>query len=89
MELFEQLYDRRVLVRLVGVRLSHLVSGGQQIDMFGDSEETIKLYQAMDKMRDRYGQDAVKRAVAMGSKGIGRANPFNGQPPVIPAHRRA
>ena len=89
MELFEQLYDRRVLVRLVGVRLSHLVSGGQQIDMFGDSEETIKLYQAMDKMRDRYGQDAVKRAVGMDSKGIGRANPFNGQPPVIPAHRRA
>jgi DNA polymerase-4 len=89
MQLFEQLYDRRVLVRLVGVRLSNLVSGGQQIDMFGDSEETIKLYQAMDKMRDRYGQDAVKRAVAMGSKGIGRTNPFNGQPPVIPAHRRA
>jgi DNA polymerase-4 len=89
MQLFEQLYDRRVLVRLVGVRLSNLVSGGQQIDMFGDSEETIKLYQAMDKMRDRYGQDAVKRAVGMDSKGIGRANPFNGQPPVIPAHRRA
>jgi len=49
----------------------------------------IKLYQAMDAMRNRYGQDAVKRAVGMGSRGIGRSNPFNGQPPVIPAHRRA
>lgn len=88
-ELFDKLYDRRVLIRLVGVRLSHLVGGGQQINLFEDSEELIKLYQAMDKMRNRYGQDAVKRAVAMGSKGIGRMNPFNGQPPVIPAHRRA
>jgi DNA polymerase-4 len=88
-ELFNQLYDRRVLIRLVGVRLSHLVGGGQQINLFEDNEEMIKLYQAMDKMRNRYGQDAVKRAVAMGSKGIGRSNPFNGQPPVIPAHRRA
>mgnify|MGYP000002893262 CR=1 FL=1 len=89
-ELFDQLYDRRVLIRLVGVRFSHLVGGGYQINLFEDSEELINLYQAMDKMRNRYGQDAVKRAVAMGSKGIGRnGNPFNGQPIVIPAHRRA
>lgn len=88
-ELFAQLYHRRVLVRLVGVRLSHLVGGGHQINLFEETEETINLYQAMDRMRNRYGQDAVKRAVAMGSKGIGRTNPFNGQPPVIPAHRRA
>lgn len=88
-DLFTELYDRRVLVRLVGVRLSHLVGGGHQIDLFRETEETINLYQAMDRMRNRYGQDAVKRAVAMGSRGIGRMNPFNGQPPVIPAHRRA
>jgi DNA polymerase-4 len=89
-ELFDQLYDRRVLIRLVGVRFSHLVGGGYQINLFEDSEELINLYEAMDKMRNRYGQDAVKRAVAMGSKGIGRnGNPFNGQPIVIPAHRRA
>lgn len=88
-ELFNKLYDRRVLIRLVGVRFSHLVGGGYQINLFEDSEELINLYQAMDKMRNKYGQDAVKRAVAMGSRGIGRMNPFNGQPPVIPAHRRA
>ena len=88
-ELFEQLNDRRILIRLVGVRYSHLVGGAYQINLFEDTEEIINLYQAMDKMRNRYGQDAVKRAVAMGSKGIGRSNHFNGQPPVIPAHRRA
>jgi DNA polymerase-4 len=88
-ELFDLLYDRRVLIRLVGVRFSHLVGGSYQINLFEDTEEMIRLYQAMDKIRNTYGQDAVKRAVAMGSKRIGRANPFDGRPPVIPAHRRA
>lgn len=89
MELFDALYNRRVLVRLVGVRFSHLVQGNYQMDLFQDSPKMLALYKAMDRIRNRYGQDAVKRAVAMGSKGIGRSNPFNGQPPVIPAHRRS
>ena len=88
-QLFDSLYNRRMLIRLVGVRYSKLVGGGYQINLFEDSEELVRLYQAMDKIRNRYGQDAVKRAIAMGSKGIGRSNPFNGQPPIIPAHRRA
>lgn len=88
LDLFDKIYDRRVLIRLVGVRFSHLIGGSYQIRLFEDSEKLIKLYLAMDKMRNRYGQDAVKRAVAMNSKGFGRSNPFNGQPPVIPAHRR-
>ncbi|HEX4888398.1 MAG TPA: DNA polymerase IV [Luteibaculaceae bacterium] len=89
LSLFESLYSRRVLVRLVGVRYSNLVSGGYQIDLFKDTQEEIRLFHAMDTIRNRFGQDAIKRAVAMGSTGIGRSNPFNGQPPVIPAHRRA
>jgi DNA polymerase-4 len=89
LSLFNQLYARRMLIRLIGVRYSKLVGGSHQINLFEDSEELINLHQAMDNIRNRYGQDAVKRAVAMGSKGIGRSNPFNGQPPVIPAHRRA
>lgn len=88
-EIFEKLYQRRLLVRLVGVRFSHLVGGGLQINLFEDSEETIRLYQAMDKIRNRYGINAVKRAKTMESRGLGRMNPFNGQPPVILAHRRA
>ena len=90
LSLFQALYNRRVLVRLIGVRFSKLVGGNHQINLFDDSEELINLYQALDSIRNRYGQDAVKLVVAMGSKGIGRSsNPFNGQPIVIPAHRRA
>jgi DNA polymerase-4 len=89
MELFDQLYNRRVLVRLVGVRFSHLLSGSYQMKLFEDNSEMINLYQRMDKIRNRFGQNAVRRASTLGIRGIGQmSNPFNGQPPVIPAHRR-
>ncbi|TKD66502.1 DNA polymerase IV [Flavobacterium sp. ASW18X] len=89
MELFQSLYNKRMLVRLVGVRFSHLVSGNYQINLFEDTEETLNLYQAMDKVRQRFGDRAVLRASAMGAKTIGRMqNPFNGQPPVVLAHRK-
>jgi DNA polymerase-4 len=90
LELFESLYQRRVLIRLIGVRFSHLIGGSYQIRLFEDSEKLIKLYQSMDYVRNRFGEKAVQRAVTMGVKSIGSGtNPFNGQPPVIPAHRRS
>ncbi|UTW68299.1 DNA polymerase IV [bacterium SCSIO 12643] len=88
MQLFDQLYQRRVMARLVGVRFSGLVGGGYQINLFEDNEKTIHLYQAMDKIRNRFGQGAIKRAVTMDTRGIGQMNPFNGKAPIIPAHRR-
>jgi DNA polymerase-4 len=89
MELFDQLYNRRVLVRLVGVRFSHLVGGSYQMKLFEDNAKLIQLYQRMDKIRNRFGTDAVLRASTLGIRGIGHiSNPFNGQPPVIPANRR-
>lgn len=88
MELYKKLYQRRMLVRLVGVKFSHLVEGGYQIDLFEDDDKIINLYQAMDKLRERYGDRAVTRAVSMGAKSIGRWNPFNGEPPPLLANRR-
>lgn len=76
-ELFEKLYERRMLVRLLGIRFSHLVGGGHQINLFEDSEEIINLYQAMDKMRQRFGDTAVQRAIGTGLHRRG-FNPFNG-----------
>jgi len=88
MALYEKLYQRRMLVRLIGVRLSHLVAGGHQIDLFNDAEKTIKLYQAMDLMRERYGDRSIMRAVGMEARTIGRINPFNGEPPALLANRK-
>lgn len=60
-ELLYKLYQRRVLVRLVGVKLSGLVPGVQQINMFEDSMELVNLYQAIDKMKNRFGEDSITR----------------------------
>lgn len=67
-ELFDRLYTRRMLIRLIGVRFSSLVGGSQQLDLFEDRPEMIDLYQAMDNIRLRYGKSAVKRAVGMKEK---------------------
>jgi DNA polymerase-4 len=89
MELYESLYQRRLLVRLIGVKFSHLVSGGHQINLFEDSDKMMNLYQAMDKMRERYGDRAVVRASGMDAKSIARWNPFNGEPPPLLVNRRS
>lgn len=89
LELFNSLYNKRLLVRLVGIRFSHLVPGNYQINLFDDTEEALNLYAAMDRIRERFGDKSVLRAAGMGARTIGRMqNPFNGQPPVILAHRK-
>ena len=86
-EPFKRLYDRRLLVRLIGVRCSHLVGGGYQMNLFEESEELSNLYSAMDHIRQRFGDRSVLRAVSLGAKTIGRTNPFNGEPPPLLANR--
>ncbi|SKB39702.1 DNA polymerase-4 [Salegentibacter holothuriorum] len=87
--LFKQLYSRRLLIRLIGVKFSGLVGGNYQINLFDDSEEMLNLYNSIDKIRDRFGEHSVMRAVTMGTKTIGRmGNPFNGEPPIVLAHRK-
>jgi len=88
MELFNKLYNKRLLVRLIGVRFSHLVEGGHQINLFEDAEEIINLYDAMDRIRDKYGDRKVMRAFGIEAKTISRFNPFNGEPPPLLANRR-
>ncbi|MFN6039925.1 MAG: DNA polymerase IV, partial [Bacteroidota bacterium] len=68
----------RMLVRLIGVRLSHLVGGGHQISLFEDSQELTQLYQAMDKIRKRFGGDAIRRAAGTDYR-LKNFNPFDGK----------
>lgn len=88
MELFERIYNRRLLVRLIGVRLSELVNGHHQIRLFDENERLLDLYKAMDKIRDRFGERAVIRAVGLQARTIGHFNPFTGEPPLLLANRR-
>ncbi|RYD80295.1 MAG: DNA polymerase IV [Sphingobacteriales bacterium] len=61
-DLFNSLYSKRMLLRLIGVKLSHLVSGFEQIGLYHTSEEEYDLYQAMDKVRNHYGVESVVKA---------------------------
>jgi DNA polymerase-4 len=61
-DLFQKLYDRRLLVRLLGVRFSHLVPGNYQIHLFDDTAEMINLYQAIDHIKNRFGTKLLMRA---------------------------
>ena len=60
--LFDKLYQKRLLIRLVGVRLSHLVHGNQQISLLEDTAKEIRLYQALDYIKNKHGIDKVLRA---------------------------
>ena len=81
LELFDKLYNRRLLIRLVGVRLSALVYGNHQISLFDDTEEDINLYEAIDYIKHKHGSDKLMRATTLG---VGRRvrmemNMFNGR----------
>ena len=90
LELFDKLYSKRLLIRLVGVRFSGLVSGNYQMSLFESTQRTADLYQAMDLIRNKYGGRSIFRASTFGARTIGGVgNPFNGEPPIVLAHRTA
>jgi DNA polymerase-4 len=66
--LFQSLYQRRMRVRLIGIRFSGLVRGSYQINIFEDTQEMLSLYNAMDKMKGRFGLDAVMRCTGAALK---------------------
>ena len=61
-ELFEKLYDRRMLIRMLGIRFTNLIPGNYQIHLFEDTQEMIKLYQAIDSVKRRFGERMVVKA---------------------------
>lgn len=70
-ELFDRLYNRRVLVRLIGIRFSDLAGGVHQINLFEDLR-TLQLYQSMDLMKDRFGESSVMHASALLGNDVNR-----------------
>jgi DNA polymerase-4 len=60
--IFNKLYNRRMMIRLVGVRFSELVNGAPQLALFDDNAELTSLYAAMDKIKTRFGEEIIHRA---------------------------
>ncbi|HVU58185.1 MAG TPA: DNA polymerase IV [Puia sp.] len=70
-EIFDKLYDRRLLIRLLGIRFTRLVPGNYQIKLYEDTQEMINLYQSIDSIKQRYGEASLMRAVGVRSVGSG------------------
>ena len=51
-----------MLVRLLGVRLTDLIPGNYQINIFEDAASAINLYQAIDNIKNRFGSSVLFRA---------------------------
>jgi DNA polymerase-4 len=64
-EMFHKLYSQRMLIRLLGVKFSSLVQGTHQIDLFNDTVTHINLCEALDKIRARFGANAVLKAACL------------------------
>lgn len=64
-ELFQKVYDRRVLVRLIGIKFSKLVGGNHQLHLYDDAEEEIELMRKVDFLRNKHGLNAVRRAAGI------------------------
>jgi DNA polymerase-4 len=64
-ELFKKLYQRRMMIRLIGIRFSQLVHGTQQLNLFEDTPEQVNLYLALDKLKKRYGKEIISRAITV------------------------
>ena len=67
-ELFDKLYARRQLIRLVGVRFTDLIAGVYQPDLYQDRQEFLRLYQAIDSVKKQFGEKYVIRASGVGAK---------------------
>jgi DNA polymerase-4 len=63
--LFNNLFNRRILVRMIGIRFTNLVSGTYQINLFDDSQEMIKLYQAIDSVKKQFGEKYIQKAAGI------------------------
>ena len=61
-ELFDQVYERRQLIRLIGIKFSGLVNGHIQLNLFDDTQSEISLLQQLDHIRRRWGKEAISWA---------------------------
>ncbi|MEM9260271.1 MAG: DNA polymerase IV [Bacteroidota bacterium] len=65
-QLFTAVFQRRQLVRSVGIKASRLVAGTPQIDLFEDSVRDLQLTATLDNIRTKYGSKAVGIAGHLG-----------------------
>ena len=67
-ELLEQMYQKGMSIRLIGVRVDNLIEKGeQQLSLFQDEEnkKQEKLDKTIDELKEKYGYNSITRAGKM------------------------
>ncbi|TVR78453.1 MAG: DNA polymerase IV [Chitinophagaceae bacterium] len=70
-KLFYMLYDKKSLIRLIGVRLGDLNNNAVQLGLFDEQNNTTQydnLTKSMDKIREKYGESTITKASAFHKK---------------------
>ena len=67
-DLFNKLYKKREPLRLIGIRYNNLVPGNYQTNLFDDTQEMLRLYQAIDSVKHKYGEQFLIRAAGYNGK---------------------
>ena len=61
-QLFSKYYRKGSMVRLIGVKLSHLIESGMQVSLFNEEVEKQNLYKAVDDIKNKFGNKLVTKA---------------------------
>ncbi len=77
--LFRELHQWPALIRSLSIRCDHLSSAASpvQTDLFGEQEKRDALRRldgSIDRLRDRFGYDIIRRGTAAGDLSLGRLN---------------
>ena len=61
-DLFNKLYEQHRSIRLIGLKAGGLVRGHQPLWLFDDHTRIMQLYPQTDRLKTKYGEQAVMRA---------------------------
>ncbi len=59
LHLFDQLYERRQRIRMIGIQFGKLVHGHPQMNLFDDQSKSLRLLREMDGIRKRFGKGVI------------------------------
>ncbi|MGC9347206.1 MAG: DNA polymerase IV [Anaerolineae bacterium] len=72
LRLLEDNWPQGKPVRLIGVGVSNLMDPVRQLNLWDDTiERGQRLQEAVDELRDRFGRDAIRRAIEIRPDGVG------------------
>ncbi|MBN2755969.1 MAG: DNA polymerase IV [Bacteroidales bacterium] len=63
-DLFGRIYNRRLSVRLIGLKFDKLIYGTQQLQLFDDKVKLSKLYKEVDFLKKKFGHKIIRKAIA-------------------------